>query len=72
MIGAGDPTARQAALACVENGAALVVVAGDDAGIAADIARAAGAGGGRVAVFAGSLASARDREALAEMIAELS
>lgn len=72
VIGAGDPSAREAALACVENGAVLVIVAGDDAAVAADIARESGAVGGRVAVFIGSLASAPDREALAEMVAELS
>jgi hypothetical protein len=72
VIAASDRSARDATLACAADGAAVVLVAGGEAEtLAGEIAHEATRAGGRVAVFAGSLASAGDRAALAEMLAEL-
>jgi hypothetical protein len=70
VIGTADVNARDAALAVVGEGAAVVLVGADD-GTAGAIAREVVDAGGRVAVFAGSLTDPGDRAALAEMLTEL-
>jgi electron transfer flavoprotein alpha/beta subunit len=72
VIAVGDPSTRAAAVACASQGAAVVLVCttADDA-FAGEIVSEVGAAGGRAAVFAGSLESDADRQALAEMLAEL-
>ncbi|MBV8949401.1 MAG: hypothetical protein JOZ99_00880 [Actinobacteria bacterium] len=72
VIAIGDETARDAALACAADGAAVVLVADrEQQQVAAETARDVVDAGGRASVFAGSLVSARDRDALGEMLAEL-
>ena len=72
VIGASDPTARDAALAVAAEGATVVLVGSDDAaGVAGAVARQVMDAGGRAAVFAGSLTDPDGRAALAEMLAEL-
>jgi predicted dinucleotide-binding enzyme len=70
VIGLSESDARDAALALAHEGAAVVLVGGDD-GAAGAVARQVVDAGGRAAVFAGSLTEADDRVALAEMVAEL-
>jgi NAD(P)-dependent dehydrogenase (short-subunit alcohol dehydrogenase family) len=72
VLSVHDRSAREAARACAADGAAVVLLAtGDDEPVAGDIAREIGDAGGRAAVFVGTLTSAGDRAALAEMLAEL-
>jgi NAD(P)-dependent dehydrogenase (short-subunit alcohol dehydrogenase family) len=72
VVVAGDASAREAAQACAAAGAAVALVAADEhEALAGEIARDVVLAGGRVSVFVGSLTSADDRDALAEMLAEL-